>query len=67
MIAFEHGALLGHGEPLLAGILVHGVLERELREDSREPARVVHFCRSRLGSAHRVGIRSVSNSGRRGR
>jgi hypothetical protein len=27
MIAFEHGALQRHGEPLLAGILVHGVLE----------------------------------------
>jgi hypothetical protein len=27
MIAFEHGALRGHGEPLLAGILAHGVLE----------------------------------------
>ena len=27
MIAFEHGALRGRGEPLLAGILLHGVLE----------------------------------------
>jgi hypothetical protein len=27
MIAFEHGALQRHGEPLLAGILVHSVLE----------------------------------------
>jgi hypothetical protein len=27
MIAFEHGALQRYGEPLLAGILVHGVLE----------------------------------------
>jgi hypothetical protein len=27
MIAFEHGALQDHGEPLLAGILAHGVLE----------------------------------------
>lgn len=27
MIAFEHGALQRHGEPLLAGILAHGVLE----------------------------------------
>ena len=27
MIAFEHGALRHRGEPLLAGILAHGVLE----------------------------------------
>jgi hypothetical protein len=26
VIQFEHGALQRHGEPLLAGILVHGVL-----------------------------------------
>ena len=27
MIAFEHGALRGRGEPLLAGILAYSVLE----------------------------------------
>jgi len=27
VIAFEHGAMRHRGEPLLAGILAHGVLE----------------------------------------